>query len=191
MTSARDDRVGAFVDACITDVTKAKALAAADPTLLRAEWAGDPLLHWMAIEDFAAGVATLLDLGVPVDGRDETGQTALHHAVRLGRFGIVRMLLQRGADPNAFHAEFLENPVAIALQHASVDVAVLLIDAGARCDYLLPTHETVFSGMAKLAPVVRDHLVSMLAARGITRDGLFRTLGLDRIYDSPEQTYGW
>src|SRR5687767_14040825 len=76
------DPVGDFIDACVADAAQAKALAAADPSLLRAERLGDPLLHWMAIEDFAAGLTTLLDLGVPADLPDTNGVTALQQAAR-------------------------------------------------------------------------------------------------------------
>ena len=83
--------IGAFVDACIADPSAARRLAAANPELLQAQWAGDPLLHWMVIEDFAAGAATLLDLGVQVDARDDAGRTALHCACAAGRRGASRL----------------------------------------------------------------------------------------------------
>lgn len=192
MAATNEPRVGAFVDACIADVAKAKALAAADPSLLHAQWAGDPLLHWMVIEDFAAGVTTLLDLGVVVDARDEFGETALHHAARLGRLGIARLLLERGADPNAEHAGYPENPLHLAIAGEHLDVFMLLLMHGARGDYCLPTKETAFSAMKGMEPMFRETYVAQLAARGITRDGLFRTLQLERWgYDTPEEAFGW
>lgn len=191
MTGTNDPRVGAFVDACIADVAKAKALAAADPSLLQAQWAGDPLLHWMVIEDFTIGVTTLLDLGVPADARDEIGQTALHQAARLGRLGIARLLLARGADANAFHEQFSENPLHLAIGGEHLDVFMLLLAHGARGDYCLPTNETAFSAMENMKPMFREPYVAQLAARGITRDGLFRTLQFERLYDTPAQAFGW
>src|SRR5258708_20217073 len=45
--------------------------------------------------------ALLLDQGVAVDARDADGRTPLMLAVAQGRLGILRLLLARGADPNA------------------------------------------------------------------------------------------
>jgi len=186
-----NDPVGDFVDACIDDAGRARSLAAADPSLLQARWRGDPLLHWLVIEDFAVGVATLLDLGVPVDTPDDDGKTALHQAARCGRLGIARILLKRGADANAVDERLDENPLHIALTGGHVDVAYLLLTHGARGDYLLPGLCTAFGAMRELHPEVRQMLVELLAARGVTRDGLFRSLRLDAGYDTPEQAFGW
>jgi len=193
MTVPSRDPVGDFVDACIDDAAKAKQLAAADPSLLQAQWHGDPLPHWMVIEDFAAGLTTLLDLGVPVDRPDDNGTTPLHQAARLGRLGVARMLLRRGADPNAFDAHFGENPLNLAVSNHHIGVAALLLEHGARGDYLLPGLDTVFRSMHGLDPATRDSLLELLAARGVTRDGLFRSLNLARHYgcETPEEAFGW
>jgi ankyrin repeat protein len=39
-----------------------------------------------------------LDLGLPVDGRDDNGLTPLHHAARSGHLDVVRELVARGAS---------------------------------------------------------------------------------------------
>jgi ankyrin repeat protein len=43
-------------------------------------------------------VGLLLDAGAPIDAQHEDGDTALHHAIRMGHFGIARLLIERGAD---------------------------------------------------------------------------------------------
>jgi ankyrin repeat protein len=43
----------------------------------------------------------LLDRGVPVEYRDEAGNTLLMQAVMYGNAEVVKLLLERGADPNA------------------------------------------------------------------------------------------
>jgi ankyrin repeat protein len=44
-------------------------------------------------------VRLLLDAGIDCNAQRERGETALHHAIRMGKFDIARMLLAHGADP--------------------------------------------------------------------------------------------
>ncbi|MBD8879541.1 ankyrin repeat domain-containing protein [Rhodanobacter sp. 7MK24] len=44
-------------------------------------------------------VRLLLEAGIECDVQRERGETALHHAIRMGKFDIARMLLAHGADP--------------------------------------------------------------------------------------------
>src|SRR5687768_2456126 len=46
-------------------------------------------------------VRRMLDYGVPVDAGGESGVTFLMTAAQHGRLQVVRLLLARGADPNA------------------------------------------------------------------------------------------
>lgn len=191
MSEARHELVGQFVEACIGDPDEARRLLTADPTLLGATWAGDPLLHWFVIEDFAAAATFVLDAGFAVDLRDQHGMTALHHACVLRRLELVRILLDRGADVNADEERIWGNPLHIAVQQGFLDGAVLLLERGARVDYLLPGDATVFGAMQHLGADARPMFVAELTRRGITREGLFVQLGLSRFYDSPEQAFGW
>lgn len=190
MSDGRKDPVGAFLDACIERPDEARRLAAADPSLLEARRIGSPLLHWCVIEDFPVGAATLLDLGVPVDSRENSGRTPLHHACALGRLGCARLLLQRGADGNAPNDHLAENPLHLAVQSPSLDVALLLLDHGVRADYVLSTAETVFSAMQQWSSASRPSLLDALAERGVTRESVFAQLE-EYGYESAEQAFGW
>ena len=50
-------------------------------------------------------LARLINIGVPVDARNDVGSTALISASAASEVDAVRMLLQAGADPNAFNAK--------------------------------------------------------------------------------------
>ncbi len=181
--------IGDFVDACIVDPAAARRLAAENPLLLQARWAGDPLLHWIVIENFAVGATTLLGLGVPVDERDEAGCTPLFYAAILGRTDCARLLLDRGADPNALNDRLHGNPLHCSVRSQSIDCAYLLLERGARGDYQLDTMETVFHAMRDWPPIQRDALVEALARRGTTRSAVFAKLAGG--YSSPEEAFGW
>ncbi len=45
-------------------------------------------------------VGLLLDAGAPIDAKHEDGDTALIHAIRMGEFGVARLLISRGANKN-------------------------------------------------------------------------------------------
>jgi len=60
-------------------------------------------LMWAARSGAVEAMAALLDGGADVEVRDDrNGWTALFHAVHVRQSAAVRLLLDRGADPNAF-----------------------------------------------------------------------------------------
>ena len=188
---ADPDRAGDFIDACIDRPDEARRMAAADPSVLYLERIGSPMLHWFVIEDFPAAAQLVLELGVPVDHRDKSGSTPLRYASTLGRLACVRLLLSRGADPN-LPDPLVGNALHAAITTGHLDVAVLLLEHGARADYFSECHETVFGAMSALSPIDRTMLVDLLRERGVTRDALFASLRLDQHgYESPEQAFGW
>jgi len=56
-----------------------------------------PLKIAVTWDDLRA-VELLLDAGAAIDARHEGGDTALHHALRMGHFGLARWLIRRGAN---------------------------------------------------------------------------------------------
>lgn len=76
------------------------------------------------------GVAELLDDGKNPNARQSDGQTALMIAVAQGDVDIVRLLLEKGADPNLGNAG--RNPLSLALDRRDTATADLLRSRGAR-----------------------------------------------------------
>jgi serine/threonine protein kinase len=70
-------------------------------------------------------VRALIESGVPIDGRNTDGDTALLRAVECGHAGIVRMLLLHGADPT-LEDGFGRSALDIALTKGHGDIAVLI-----------------------------------------------------------------
>lgn len=78
-------------------------------------------------------VARLLDLGLPVDSRDEHGVTALLRACGAGVLPSVQRLLAAGADPERT-AESGASPLSAAVSARHADCVHALIAAGAKVD---------------------------------------------------------
>src|SRR5260370_2800152 len=72
-------------------------------------------------------VRTLLQQGVPLNGIDSLGGTALHDAVWAGEGPIVAMLLDAGADVNARHMDAGSTPLHYAIITNRADIAAVLI----------------------------------------------------------------
>lgn len=96
-----------------------------------------------ASSDVTASVALMLDLGFPLQARNDLGETALHSAAYAGRDQTVRLLLDRGAEIDARDANFDATPLAFATvgsgESSDIDrdwVATVrfLLDAGATPD---------------------------------------------------------
>ena len=116
-------------------------------------------------------ITLLIDSGVPVDGKDEEGRTALSHASETGRTDTVRLLLARGGSPNAT-AEKLEGsrdkvhesfrtPLHWAAHCGHTEVATLLIDAKARLEaraeaQRTPAQQAASSGHVDVVKVLLD-----------------------------------
>ena len=104
-------------------------LARADPNL-RGTF-GRTLLHDLAargVSDEQVAFATLLlDHGARLDARDELLQsTPLGWACRWGREALVKLLLERHADPIEFEAEAWATPQAWAMKSGNAAVLALL-----------------------------------------------------------------
>lgn len=79
-----------------------------------------PVLLWAARRGLMSSVKMLCEAEAPVNLRDLDGQTALHHAARVGWAEAIRVLLQAGADPSAMDEEhqFTKRPGGL-IQQAS------------------------------------------------------------------------
>lgn len=112
-----------------------------------------PLLRawWPAVEkgDVDA-VRGLLDRGVPIDTRDRWRMTALDHAARAGAPAMIRLLLDRGADPNAEDSTW--TPVTAAARWTERGVVEMLVAAGGR----VGLREAVLMGDVDLAREILD-----------------------------------
>lgn len=87
---------------------------------------------WWAVElgnTWRVRAALKLDPSL-VTARDSHGDTLLHDAAGLGRYGLVRLLLDAGADVNA-RGEFERTPLHAAAHSHRTDVVRLLIERGA------------------------------------------------------------
>ena len=188
--SDQPDPVSAFVAACISSHEDAQRMIEIEPSVIHSKILGDSILRFLVIEDYPEAVDRLLSFGAPVDSRDGDARTSLAQACSLGRFGCARVLLARGADPNSTDPNQV-NVLHLAVSGQRHEIVKLLLENGARADYLGPIDETVFSGMASWFPVNREWLVKELESRGVTREGLFRDKRLYETHDTPEEAYGW
>ena len=95
-------------------------------------WQRTTLLHDMAWEGDVRKAVLLLDHGADIDAiDDEFRSTPLGIAARWGRREVVKLLLDRGADPNKAGASWA-TPLAWAVNKGHSDIAALLRSAGAR-----------------------------------------------------------
>lgn len=107
--------------------------------------------------------------GSDVNQRTPQGATPLHFAARSGQFTITRLLLQKGADPEAiYQSEW--TPLHFAAKGGHVDIADLLLQHGAPVDG--------FAGnITPLHIAVQEHhrrMASYLLAHGATVQSSFK-----------------
>ncbi|WP_165073227.1 ankyrin repeat domain-containing protein [Paludisphaera rhizosphaerae] len=145
--------------------------AAVDRISLMQEW-------WPALErrDVDA-VGSLLDQGVPIDARDVEGATALLIAARKGYAGLSRLLLDRGADPNAAdRATWTPMTAAASIEKPA------LIEAIEAAGGLKGLREAVLLGDVDLARKLLDETPTLdVSADARTSDGhSFLAVAADR-----------
>ncbi len=141
-------------------------------------------LHWAASSDDVAALDALLDAGADIEARGAViaGGTPLEDAVAFRQWKAARRLLERGARVTFRRAAALGLVDIVAERAAGADAdelsmafwyachggrrntAHLLLDAGARIDWVAP-----WDGLTPLDAAVRaeaDELVRWLRARG-------------------------
>ena len=69
-----------------------------------------------------------------INTKNENDNTPLHLAADAGHLGIVRLLIEKGADVNSMNAD-RRNPVLLAGYNGHTEVVKLLLDSGVAFDY--------------------------------------------------------
>ncbi|CAM5524354.1 MULTISPECIES: ankyrin repeat domain-containing protein [Streptomyces] len=92
----------------------------------------------LAREGSTAALVEFVEHGLPVDARDEAGNTLLMLAAYHGHADTVRALIALGADPDLRNARD-QSPIAGALFKGADDVVGVLRRAGADLDSGTPT----------------------------------------------------
>lgn len=73
---------------------------------------------------------------------DETGTSPLLAAIDLGFVGAIQLLLERGADVNWISEDVTYTPIHRAVQANRLDVARMLLEAGADPESCWPGHSS-------------------------------------------------
>jgi ankyrin repeat protein len=79
-----------------------------------------------------AAVKAFLDKGVDVNAKTQYGATALSYACDKGHTEVVRLLLERGADPNVKDTFYGATPMSWAAPKGYIEVVKLLIEKGSK-----------------------------------------------------------
>lgn len=119
-----------------------------------------------AMSGDAEAVLRLLELGLPVDGVDAQGCSALLRAAGGGHDVVVALLLERGADTGRA-ARTGATPLSAAISMRHVGVVDQLLRAGAEPDLALPGEVTPLMLAAALG---QPELISRLLANGADPD---------------------
>lgn len=112
----------------------------------------------------------LLEDGADLDGRDQLGRTALHSAASLGLTQSLRFLIDQGADLDAVD----DNEVTALMSACNLGgvkgarAALLLIEAGARVDYVRKSDE--MTALKFAAKSSRPEILEALIQRGAKVD---------------------
>lgn len=85
-------------------------------------------LHYAAKKGFVQAAARLLDDGIAIEARTMEDQTALHVATVEGQLGVVKLLLQRGANHRANDKQ-QRTPVALATEKNHFDIALTFFES--------------------------------------------------------------
>jgi ankyrin repeat protein len=158
--------VAQLIDLAVQDQPAATKLLAEHPELLGSRYIhGETPLHFCAVEGFAEGVRFLAQAGVPVNAKNEFGDTALVDAVRLGSTEIVKVLIRFGADPNVSSPGSI--PLDEAISKGNVAIVEALLDSGARPDYVTDLGENIWDALRKIFE--RSAIERVLETRGFRR----------------------
>lgn len=117
----------------------------------------------MAKTGDSAAVRTLLETGANVNETDETGWTALMHAVDNGHKATVLALLKGGADVNYNAAHAGGTALMVAAYRGHIDIIDVLLAGGAKLNFV-GDHE--FTALSAAAFGGHSNAVQHLIAKG-------------------------
>jgi ankyrin repeat protein/ketosteroid isomerase-like protein len=168
------DQVDALLAAAMAgDSTTVTRLLAADPGLrARASDRRPDQLVRAASEDSYEAVAVLLQLGFDVNARPRT--TPLHEAAMRGNIGVIKLLVQHGADPNLHDTAYDATPAGWAEHHGQREAQELL-EALERPDVSTPLLDQ--DSDAAVASQVGSAMRTVAAAFTAVSEGRFEGLG--------------
>ncbi|MGN6728208.1 MAG: ankyrin repeat domain-containing protein, partial [Rhodanobacteraceae bacterium] len=116
----------------------------------------------------ADAVSKLLELGFPIDTRDERGASALLRACGAGHLETAQRLLQAHADA-ALAAESGATPLSAAVSARRTEIVKLLLEHGAKTDQRLPDNATALMVAAALGfPEILEVLLERGANPALT-----------------------
>jgi ankyrin repeat protein len=135
-------------------------------------------LHVAASLDLQAGARLLLIYGARVEARDDSGCTALGQAILAKHDKFVRMMLERGADPNSLELDGT-TPLHLACRTGNVDAVDLLLDKVSSVDRPDGAGETALTLSCRLGEfsIAHNLLLQGADSNGNFPDGKQTLLG--------------
>jgi uncharacterized protein len=130
---------------------------------------------------------------VDINGFDEDGSTCLLNAVIEGEIHIIKLLLQRGADPNLGDDEIAETPIIATIcrgKKSRNQICSILIDAGAdvnkpTCDEMTAIMWAVRLGLVQIVKTLLQFRANIRI-----RDSFGKT-ALDYALEESKKDYSW
>ncbi|KAI6080235.1 ankyrin repeat-containing domain protein, partial [Hypoxylon rubiginosum] len=148
------------------DLLKILLVAGADPNFGPCQVRAHVLRHLII-----SGRSELLDVLLQHDIKindipsvRSDGNTPLQTAAAMGNLGIMRRLLEKGADPNARRAVYKgSTAIEAAVEHGRLDATQLLLDYGVdtegpgRFSYVLATYQARQRGLLAIFNILKSH----------------------------------
>jgi ankyrin repeat protein len=120
-------------------------------------------------EGSLVGLETALAASVDIDVRDSEGRSALHRATELGNVGLIRRLVELGADVNA-RDDNGHTPLYIALTRSPrehlQEIVTALLDAGADANLASASGDTPLCLFVRSRRKARSGLRQLLTEHG-------------------------
>ncbi|KAK9763693.1 hypothetical protein K7432_009404 [Basidiobolus ranarum] len=171
MESSVLDNIFACIKTGDISVVNNYILANPESVFLRLQPTDQTPLMLASIENQPAIVESLLDHGAHIDASDNERQTSLILATRLGHQEVVRILLQRGANPNLTMGPQNRTSLMIAIENEQNEIFNMLIQHEANHGYPDLRLRTPLMYAAEQG---RDHMLQTLIEKGARiqdRDG--------------------